>query len=65
MPKSNSLISGIQHDLAKTMRDNLQTLVYITTIDELTTKPNIDFPNHIKIDVDGLENEIVEGAKKL
>ena len=63
-----SLISGdSQHDLAKTKYERQSTFkheVYITTIDELTTKPNIDFPNHIKIDVDGLENEIVEGAKK-
>ena len=34
------------------------------SLDELCYKHNIDFPNHIKIDVDGQEYQIILGAKK-
>ena len=34
------------------------------SIDGLTRSPQIDFPNHIKIDVDGIELQILDGARK-
>ena len=34
------------------------------TIDEFIEKFDPDFPNHIKIDVDGTENKIIEGGSK-
>jgi len=34
------------------------------SIDELIEKFNIEFPTHIKIDVDGIEHKIIKGAKK-
>ena len=37
---------------------------YTTTIDELISSQTIPVPNHIKIDVDGIENEIIEGARQ-
>jgi FkbM family methyltransferase len=33
------------------------------TLDSFIEKYNIDFPDHVKIDVDGLEHEIFNGAK--
>ena len=36
---------------------------YTTTIDELISSQTIPVPNHIKIDVDGIENKIIEGAR--
>lgn len=33
-------------------------------IDSLVRSPDIDFPNHIKIDVDGIEMRIIEGARE-
>jgi FkbM family methyltransferase len=37
---------------------------YATSIDELIADGTIPSPNHIKIDVDGLEAKIIEGAKE-
>jgi FkbM family methyltransferase len=34
------------------------------TLDEFINRFQIDFPNHIKIDVDGIEDKIIKGAKK-
>lgn len=34
------------------------------SLDELIEKYNLPVPNHIKIDVDGLESEIIHGAEK-
>jgi FkbM family methyltransferase len=34
------------------------------SIDDFIEKFRVDFPNHIKIDVDGIENKIIDGAKK-
>ena len=34
------------------------------SIDHLATSSHIDFPSHIKIDVDGIEVRILEGAQK-
>ena len=39
--------------------------VYITSIDEFSSNSDILFPNHIKIDVDGFELEIVLGMKSV
>ena len=36
---------------------------YTTTIDELVVSKALPVPNHIKIDVDGIENKIINGAK--
>ena len=38
--------------------------LFITTIDNLISKHKIPFPQHIKIDVDGHEKEILLGAKR-
>ena len=37
---------------------------YTTTIDELISSQTIPVPNHIKIDVDGIENNIIKGARQ-
>ena len=37
---------------------------YATTIDELVTKGVIPIPNYIKVDVDGIEPKVIEGAKE-
>jgi len=34
------------------------------SVDQFTSLKNVLFPNHIKIDVDGLEGEIIEGMNK-
>jgi FkbM family methyltransferase len=34
------------------------------TIDSFVQNPNVPFPNHIKIDVDGIEDRIIKGAAK-
>lgn len=35
------------------------------TVDDLVSQHNLPFPDYIKIDVDGIEKEIVFGAKKI
>lgn len=37
---------------------------YSATVDSLAESPDMDFPNHIKIDVDGIEHLIIAGAEK-
>ena len=36
-----------------------------TSIDDLIEKKTLDIPNYIKIDVDGIEDLILAGAKKM
>lgn len=38
---------------------------FCTTLDDLVYKYNLPVPNHIKIDVDGIESKIIKGANKL
>ena len=35
--------------------------VYIITVDDFVREHDVDFPNHIKIDVDGVEDQIIHG----
>ncbi len=39
--------------------------IYSTNLDSLTIDKNFKYPNYIKIDVDGNEKSILEGAKKI
>ncbi len=39
--------------------------IYSTNLDTLTLDKNFKYPNYIKIDVDGNEKSILEGAKKI
>ncbi len=48
----------------KKMLSKNQYKIYGTTIDYLLNNKILDFPNYIKIDVDGLEHIILNGAKK-
>lgn len=48
----------------KRMLSKNQYKIYGTTIDYLLNNKILDFPNYIKIDVDGLEHIILNGAKK-
>lgn len=49
----------------KKMISKNQYKIYGTTIDYLLNNKILDFPNYIKIDVDGLEHIILNGAKNL
>jgi FkbM family methyltransferase len=48
----------------KRMTSKNQYKIYGTTVDYLLKNKILDFPNYIKIDVDGLEHIILDGAKK-
>ena len=50
--------------LGKRMTSKNQYKIYGTTIDYLLKNKILDYPNYIKIDVDGLEHIILDGAKK-
>lgn len=39
--------------------------VFVTSLDEFVLNRNVDFPNHIKIDVDGSEGEILAGMESV
>lgn len=39
--------------------------LFIYTLDDFIKTFNIPFPNHIKIDVDGVEDEIIKGMEKI
>jgi len=43
----------------------VEQLMFGLSIDELVADPHFEAPTHIKIDVDGLEPEIIRGASKL
>ena len=36
---------------------------FVTSLDEFTVNSEVEFPNHIKIDVDGSESEIIAGMR--
>ena len=39
--------------------------IFGTSIDYLIENKNLDVPNYLKIDVDGIEHKILQGASKL
>lgn len=39
--------------------------VYGVSVDDLNSKYGVGLPTHVKIDVDGFENRVIEGAEKL
>ena len=45
--------------------NNFKQGIFTTTLDDLVFGHNFEMPNFIKIDVDGFENEILQGAKKV
>ncbi len=51
--------TGSQNGLAA------RQLLYGANIDELAASATFDFPTHLKIDVDGLEPEIIDGASRV
>lgn len=59
-----------QHNLNKNQKIysrkfNIRQGTFITSLDDLIYKHHFPIPNHIKIDVDGHEKEILLGAKKI
>lgn len=44
---------------------NFKQGIYGTTLDDLVFNQNFEVPTFVKIDVDGFENQILEGAKQL
>lgn len=54
------------HGLGKTSNTSLKEGVYGVTLDDLCYKQGIAVPQHIKIDVDGIEDQIIlQGATRL
>ena len=51
--------SGGRHFEAKHIQG-----VYVMTVDDFVREHNVEFPNHIKIDVDGVEDQIIYGMKE-
>jgi FkbM family methyltransferase len=45
-------------------RQKLRQLTFACSIDELTAHYGFPVPSHIKIDVDGIEHKIIEGARR-
>ena len=39
--------------------------IYVTSLDEFTSSPEVAFPNHVKIDVDGTEPDIIAGMESV
>ena len=59
-----------QHNLNKNQKIysrkfNIKQGTFVTSLDDLIYKHHFPIPNHIKIDVDGHEKEILLGAKKI
>jgi len=48
----------------KEFEAKFQQGVFVTTLDEFCNHSGVAFPNHIKIDVDGTESDIVSGMQK-
>lgn len=62
---SDSASSFIQeHALARGGGIKKTSIVEVTTLDHLVFEHNFPPPNHIKIDTEGFEEQVLEGAKK-
>ena len=55
----------LSNDRIKIGRNENLCSIYSTNLDTLTLSKNFKYPNYIKIDVDGNEKLILEGAKKI
>ena len=66
---SSTVEGSALHGLSKPVSEGssfvpqFQQGVFVTSIDDFVSYKEIDFPNHIKIDVDGSEQQILSGMK--
>ena len=55
---------GLDHNSLKKITNKHKQGIFSTTLDDLHFNWKLPFPDHIKIDVDGIENKIIEGGSK-
>ena len=62
-----SALHGLEEPVSEgnTFVPKFQQGVFVTSLDDFVLSESVDFPNHIKIDVDGSEGEILEGMKSV
>lgn len=68
---SSTIEGSALHGLSEPVSENgsfvpqFQQGIFVTTLDDFVVHNQIDFPNHIKIDVDGSEQQILSGMKSV
>jgi len=55
---------GLDHNSLKKITNKHKQGIFSTTLDDLHFNWKLPFPDHIKIDVDGIEHKIIEGGSK-
>lgn len=62
---ANHLMAGAPEQLLSNMDVTFQQGVFVASFDDLVYRFKVPAPNHVKIDTDGFEENIVKGAKNL
>lgn len=60
----HSMPGGVEHD-AHEVAPMFEQGVYAVSLDTFAGSPDVHFPNHIKVDTDGFELQVIEGARNL